>query len=44
MKTLNFFLIVFIILSFNSPKADELKLQNKISKNLRLLGRNLDQK
>ena len=37
MKTLNFFLIVFIILSFNCPKADELKLQNKISKNLRCL-------
>ena len=37
MKTLKFFLLIFIILSFNSLKADEIKLQNKISKNLRCL-------
>ena len=37
MKTLKFFLLIFMILSFNSLKADEIKLQNKISKNLRCL-------
>ena len=37
MKFLNFFLAILIIFNFNSLKADEVKLQNKITKNLRCL-------
>ena len=37
MKFLNFFLVVSIIFTFNILKADEIKIQNKITKNLRCL-------
>ena len=37
MKFLNFFLSILIIFTFNSLKADEINLQNKITKNLRCL-------
>ena len=37
MKVLNFFLVILIILNFNLLKADEIKLKNKITKNLRCL-------
>ena len=37
MKCLNFFLAILLIFSFNLLKADEIKLQNKITKNLRCL-------
>jgi cytochrome c-type biogenesis protein CcmH len=37
MKILNFILVILIIFNFNSLKADEIKLQNKITKNLRCL-------
>ena len=37
MKFLNFFFAVLIIFNFNLLKADEIKLQNKITKNLRCL-------
>jgi len=37
MKFLNFFLVILMILNFNILKADEIKLQNKITKNLRCL-------
>ena len=37
MKLLNFSLTILIIFFFNSLKADEIKLQNKITKNLRCL-------
>ena len=37
MKFLNFFLVILIIFNFNLLKADEIKLQNKITKNLRCL-------
>ena len=35
MKFINIFLIVAIILNFNFLKADEIKTENKIAKNLR---------
>ena len=37
MKYSNFFLVILIILNFNLLKADEIKIQNKITKNLRCL-------
>ena len=37
MKFINIFLIVAIILNFNFLKADEIKTENKIAKNLRCL-------
>jgi len=37
MKFLNFFLVISIIFTFNLLKADEINLQNKITKNLRCL-------
>jgi len=37
MKTVKFILIIFLMLSFNSVKADETDLHNKIIKNLRCL-------
>ena len=37
MKFIHIFLIVSIILNFNSLKADEIKTENKIAKNLRCL-------
>ena len=37
MKFLNFFLAILIIFTFNLLKADEIELQNKITKNLRCL-------
>ena len=37
MKTVKFILIIFLMLSFNSVKADETDLHNKITKNLRCL-------
>ena len=37
MKFLNFLSAILIIFTFNSLKADEIKLQNKITKNLRCL-------
>ena len=37
MKFLKFFLVILIISNFNLLKADEIKLQNKITKNLRCL-------
>ncbi|MDB9746513.1 cytochrome c-type biogenesis protein CcmH [Candidatus Pelagibacter sp.] len=37
MKFLNFFLVILIIFSFNLLKADEIRLQSKITKNLRCL-------
>ena len=37
MKFLNFFLVILIIFTFNLLKADEINLQNKITKNLRCL-------
>ena len=37
MKYINFFLVILIIFNFNLLKADEIKLQNKITKNLRCL-------
>ena len=37
MKFLNCFLAIIIIFSFNSLKADDIKIQNKITKNLRCL-------
>ena len=37
MKILNFFLTILIIFSCNYLKADEVELQNKITKNLRCL-------
>ena len=37
MKFLNFFLFILIVFSFNLLKADEIKIQNKITKNLRCL-------
>ena len=37
MKFLKLFLAILIILSFNLLKADEIKVQNKITKNLRCL-------
>ena len=36
MNFLKSFLVILIIFNFNSLKADETKLQNKIAKNLRL--------
>ena len=37
MKFLNFFFTILIIFNFNTLKADEIKTQNKITKNLRCL-------
>ena len=37
MKFISIFLIVSIILNFNLLKADEIKTENKIAKNLRCL-------
>ena len=37
MKFSNFFLVFLIVFNFNILKADEIKLQNKITKNLRCL-------
>lgn len=37
MKLFKFFLTILIIFIFNHVKADEIKLQNKITKNLRCL-------
>ena len=37
MRCLNFFLAFLIIFNFNLLKADEIKFQNKITKNLRCL-------
>ena len=37
MKFLNFFFAVLIILNFNLLKADEIKTENEIAKNLRCL-------
>ena len=37
MKTAKFILLIFLIFSFHSVKADETDLQNKITKNLRCL-------
>ena len=37
MKYSNFFLVILIIFNFDLLKADEIKLQNKITKNLRCL-------
>ena len=37
MNFLKFFLVIMIILSFNALKADEIEVQNKITKNLRCL-------
>ena len=37
MKFLNFFLVILIVFTFNLLNADEINLQNKISKNLRCL-------
>ena len=37
MKFLKFFLVILIIFTFNMLKADEIKIQNKITKNLRCL-------
>jgi cytochrome c-type biogenesis protein CcmH len=37
MKFLSFFLVILIIFTLNLLKADEIKLQNKITKNLRCL-------
>ena len=37
MKFLKFFFVILIIFNFNLLKADEIKLQNKITKNLRCL-------
>ena len=37
MNFLKFFLIILIMFTFNLTKADEIKLQNKITKNLRCL-------
>lgn len=37
MKFLNFFFAILIIFSFNILKADEIDVQNKITKNLRCL-------
>ena len=37
MKLLKFFLAILIIFTFNTLKADEIKIQNKITKNLRCL-------
>ena len=37
MKTAKFILLIFLIFSFYSVKADETDLQNKITKNLRCL-------
>ena len=37
MKFINIFLIIAIILNFNFLKADEIKTENKIAKNLRCL-------
>ena len=37
MKLLNFFIFILIIFSFSLVKADEINLQNKITKNLRCL-------
>ena len=37
MKFLKLFLAILIIFSFNLLKADEIKIQNKITKNLRCL-------
>jgi cytochrome c-type biogenesis protein CcmH len=37
MKFTNFFLVILLIFNFNLLKADEIKLQNKIIKNLRCL-------
>ena len=37
MKLFKFFLAILIIFVFNHVKADEIKLQNKITKNLRCL-------
>ena len=37
MNFLKSFLVILIIFNFNSLKADEIKMQNKITKNLRCL-------
>ena len=37
MKLFKFFLAILIIFTFNCVKADEIKIQNKITKNLRCL-------
>ena len=37
MKIFKFFLVILIIFAFNYVKADEIKIQNKITKNLRCL-------
>ena len=37
MKYINYFLVILLVFNLNSLKADEIKLQNKISKNLRCL-------
>ena len=37
MKFLNFFLVILVIFNFNLLKADEIKLQNQITKNLRCI-------
>ena len=37
MKLFNFFIFILIIFSFSLVKADEINLQNKITKNLRCL-------
>tara|TARA_X000000368_G_scaffold361954_1_gene306398 strand:+ start:258 stop:617 length:360 start_codon:yes stop_codon:yes gene_type:complete len=37
MRVFNYFLIIFTVFTFNLLKADEIKLQKKITKNLRCL-------
>ena len=37
MKFLNFFLVILVIFNFYLLKADEIKLQNQITKNLRCI-------
>ncbi len=37
MKFINYFLVILLVFNLNLLKADEIKLQNKISKNLRCL-------
>ncbi len=37
MKFLNFFLSIILVFTLNTSNADEIKLQNKITKNLRCL-------
>tara|TARA_B100000035_G_C20731570_1_gene435699 strand:+ start:201 stop:560 length:360 start_codon:yes stop_codon:yes gene_type:complete len=37
MRFINYFLVILLVFNLNLLKADEIKLQNKISKNLRCL-------